>query len=430
MPYNIQISKKNFNPVYLPYLDSNKRFEIFYGGSGSGKSVFTAQRLIYRHLTESGRNTMIARKVGRTSRISTFPLIKQIINTWGVGELFSLNETDLRIKCVNGNEIRFVGMDDVEKLKSITFENGDLTDVWIEEASEITQDDFTQTNLRLRGKSKIPKQITMTFNPISQLSWLKGYFFDRINPNTVILKTTYKDNVFIDEEYKRELEGLELKDPVYYRIYALGEWGVLGNLILTNWKVEYIPKDWTAYNAISVGADFGFNHPSAVLVIGFKDDVVYILDEIYESGLTNSDLIEKVKDLMGHRKATIIGDCAEPARINEFNRRGLRTVHSIKGKSSVKDGIDYLRRHQIIIHPDCVNTIGEIQGWKYREDRMGNVLDEPVPFKDDAMAALRYGVQLWSKNEKGTYSEGGFKWPAAFQKKESLFGGRKDYELW
>lgn len=427
--FDVKIPKSAFNDVYLPYLDNKTRFEVYYGGAGSGKSKYVAQRIIYRTINQTGRNTIVYRKIGKLNRGSTFPEVKKVINEWGLQELFKINETDLRIKCVNGNEIRFSGIDDPEKVKSVTFENGELTDIWVEEASEIQQEDFTQLNLRLRGKGKIPKQLTLTFNPVSHLSWLKGYFFDRVPENTTILKTTYKDNRFLDEVYRQELENLAATDPVYYRIYALGEWGVLGNLILSNWKVEYIPKDWSYYDAVSVGVDFGFNHPSAVLVIGYKDGKIHVLDEIYERELTNENLIEKTKALIAGRKVNIIADCAEPARIEEFNRKGLRTIKSIKGPSSVRDGIEYLRRHEIISHPDCVNTIGEMQGWKYREDRMGNVLDEPVPFKDDAMAALRYGVQAWSKKEQEHQKSGLWKWEGPFKSRDAG-KGRKDYELW
>jgi len=228
----VQINQEVFNTAYLPYLENDTRYEIFYGGSGSGKSHFIAQRMIYRHMKESGHNTLVVRKVAATNRISTFPLLKQVISEWGVGKLFKINEADMRIRCIHtGNEIAFVGLDDVEKIKSVTFEHGILTSVWCEEASEIEQDDFTQLNLRLRGQAKVPMQITLSFNPIVASHWLKSYFFDREVEDCIILKTTYRDNRFLDEAYKRTLEAMKETDYYHFMVYCEGNWGLIGRSV-------------------------------------------------------------------------------------------------------------------------------------------------------------------------------------------------------
>jgi len=238
MKLSVNISKKVFNPVYLPYLEDYSRYEVFYGGAGSGKSVFVAQKLIYHHLKQKKKNTLIVRKVADTNRLSTFALIKQTIIKWDLSKYFKINESDLRIKClINKNEIVFAGLDDVEKLKSITFENGELTDIWIEEASEVDESDFNQLDIRLRGKTGVPKQITISFNPVSITHWLKKVFFDNKKAGAITLKTTYKDNQFIDDEYKGVLEAFKGTDMYYYIVYALGEWGVLGKTIFDAQKV-------------------------------------------------------------------------------------------------------------------------------------------------------------------------------------------------
>ncbi len=276
----------------------------------------------------------------------------------------------------------------MEKLKSIA----NITNIWIEEASEITQEDFQQLDLRLRGKSKINKQITLSFNPVSSQSWLKRYFFDRETENTTIIKTTYKDNRFIDEEYKKVIEELKETDYTYYQIYGLGNWGTPGNLIYHNYKVtENMPEQ---FDEIIYGLDFGYNNPSALVKVGLKDKNVYILQELYESKLTNADLIEKLKPLIENKNSNIYGDTAEPQRIEEISRAGYNIYPSDK---SVKDGIDYVKRQKIYIHPDCDNVIAEMQTYKWKEDRNGNVLDEPVKFRDHLMDALRYCLYTHSK---------------------------------
>lgn len=393
---NISISKKLFNEIYIPYLDNNERYEVFYGGSGSGKSQFVAQKKIYQHLRDKGRNTLVVRKIGKSNRLSTFALIKQTINKWKVRHLFKINESDMRIKCLaNGNEMAFggfAGADDIERLKSITFENGILTDIWIEEASEVSKDDFLQLDLRLRGTSKIPFQITLSFNPISALSWLKPYFFDNPNMNATVLKTTYKDNRFIDEQSKMVIERLKEQDVVYYQIYALGEWGVLGNLILSNYIVEDISTNQDDYEAVYNGMDFGFNNPSALIRIGLKDSELYFFKELYRTGLTNNQLIKEVGKIVT-KQDIVIADSAEPARIQEFKSVGYTVLPSVKGKDSVKLGIDFLRSKKLHISRDCISTIREVQGWKYREDRDGNVFEEPVPINDHLMSAARYAIE-------------------------------------
>lgn len=234
----VEISKKVFNPRFLPLLeDDTHRYLVLYGGAGSGKSVFAVQRFLYRLLTLPLCNLLVVRAVAATNRDSTFALFQQIISKWGLSELFSCKEGDMRISCANGNSVIFKGLDDTEKLKSVTFPKGELTDIWVEEASEIQEEDFNQLDVRLRGKGT-HKQIVLTFNPVSVLHWLKLRFFDRQDPRAVCLKSTYKDNAFLDDDYKATLEGYKDTDPYYYSVYCLGEWGVLGQTIFDAQKVS------------------------------------------------------------------------------------------------------------------------------------------------------------------------------------------------
>ena len=129
---NIKIKKSVFNPVYLPYLENEDRYLIFYGGGSSGKSYFIGQRYIYKILNPNKRtNLLVVRQTGKSNRDSTFALLVQIIREWNLSQYFSINKSNLRIKClISNNEIIFAGLDDVEKIKSTTFENGELTDIW------------------------------------------------------------------------------------------------------------------------------------------------------------------------------------------------------------------------------------------------------------------------------------------------------------
>lgn len=234
----VDIAKSMFNKSFLPLLHCEKRYMLLYGGAGSGKSVFAVQRFVMRLLSKSMHNILVVRAVAASNKDSTFALFNQVINSWGLSGLFKAVSSDMRISCKpTGNSVVFKGLDDVEKLKSITFAKGELTEIWIEEASEIEQSDFRQLDLRLRGKG-IRGQIVLSFNPISAMHWLKKSFFDRKNPNAAVMKTTYRDNRFLTDEYRELLEGFRETDPYYYSVYCLGEWGVLGNSIFAAAKVN------------------------------------------------------------------------------------------------------------------------------------------------------------------------------------------------
>ena len=229
MQYNIKLSKKVFNDVYIPFLDNDDRYLIFGGGGSSGKSYFIAQRTIYKMLKNKRCNVLITRQTGDTNRRSTFPLMKQVISQWKLTDRFKINESDMRIKClINGNEIAFAGLDDVEKIKSITFENGELTDIWCEEATEMSESDINQLKVRLRG-GKSKKQMVLSFNPINIQHWIKGHFID--SGLATVCWTTYKDNKFLSEDDKQALEAFKDIDEYYYEVYCLGHWGIVGKTV-------------------------------------------------------------------------------------------------------------------------------------------------------------------------------------------------------
>ena len=267
--------KVEANACFKEVDHSKKRYIVMKGSAGSGKSMDTAQNYIIRLMNDPGRNLLCVRKADVTNRDSTFAELQSAIFRM-FGESYKkywyINTSNMLLECKNNhNQIIFRGVNDEkqrEKLKSITFKRGKLTDVWVEEATEITQSDFEIIDDRLRGI--LPKglfyQIRLTFNPVSSHHWIKKVFFDRVDPDVLTHQSTYENNRFIDEAY---------------------------------------------------------------------------------------------------------------------HRRMLR-----------RKEVDYLKQHMIHIHPSCVNTIKEIQQWKWKKDERTNTyLEEPVPFFDDAMAMLRYSIE-------------------------------------
>jgi len=382
---NLNIPAGAFNTAYIPYINTLGRYEIFYGGAGSGKSRFAAQKNIIKACRQR-RKILVVRKVGRTLRDSVFAEIREVLTAWGLAEYCNVNKTDMTIELPNGSLFLFKGADDPEKIKSIQ----GLTDIWIEEATELTKADFTQLDLRLRAV-KDP-QLILTFNPVNVTHWIKKHFFDQ-DRSATILKTTYQDNRFLDPGYRELLENLKEEDFYFYQVYALGEWGTLGELILTNYVIEEYDTNPEHYKNVHSGLDFGFVEPSALVQIGERDGDLYVLDELYRAKLTNQELIDAVEALDHVKDYPIVADSAEPDRIKEFQQRGFKVTGAKKGKGYKKYAIDTLRRRKIHIHPRFVNFKNEIGAWQYKKTADGTVLEEPVEFNDHLMDALIYGVQ-------------------------------------
>lgn len=402
------------NPIFKEVDRCQKRYIVMKGSAGSGKSVDTAQIYILRLMQDKGRNLLCVRKSDITNRDSTYAeLTGAVYRMFGenANKYWQIKQNPMMLECkANGNQIIFRGVNDEkqrEKLKSITFKKGKLTDVWIEEATEITQNDFEIIDDRLRGE--LPEgqfyQIRCTFNPVNKNHWIKKVFFDISDPNVMTHHSTYLNNRFIDDAYKQRMERRKKIDPEGYRIYGLGEWGEIGGLILSNWEVAEISQDLQDYDDIAIGQDFGFNHANAILLLGWKDDNIYVLKEIYLYEKDMSEIIE-IADKQGLPKnITMYCDSAEPDRIKMWQKAGYRARKVKKEKTTDRRKyqavqIDWLKQRQIFIHPSCINTIKEIEQWKWKMDeRTGEYIDEPVPFFDDAMAAMRYGVEGWRKGK-------------------------------
>lgn len=208
--------------------NNRQRFIVCKGGGGSGKSFGIAQILVYRMVAEKGHKMLVIRKVDNTLRDSCFALIKEVIFTYGVEDLFNINKSEMTItNKYNGNIMLFKGLQDPEKIKSI---NG-ITDIWIEEATELEVGDFRQLNIRLRTRSTYPLQMFITFNPVSITHWLKAEFWDTKKENATLIETTYLDNKFLIQEAKDVLESFKDTDPYYYSVYALGNWGITGQTV-------------------------------------------------------------------------------------------------------------------------------------------------------------------------------------------------------
>ncbi len=280
----MRVVKKEFkvNPVYLDkFFPCKKRFTILMGGASSGKSWAACQKILHRLKTEPNHRFLVVRKQAANLRDSVFRMFKDLISLYEMESEFTIYESSFRVLHKSGNEILFYGIDDPERLKSIA----GITGIWVEEATELEHEDFLQLNLRLRGETQNYKQVVLTFNPIREDHWLKEEFFDKEDPQIFTLVTTFRDNLFTDEQYKQELETRYRGNINYYRVYVLGEWGVLstGDNFYKNFdyakhvqKLKYDPD-----KPLCLSMDFNTQPFCASVVFQVQGNrEIWVIDEI------------------------------------------------------------------------------------------------------------------------------------------------------
>jgi len=312
-------------------------------------------------------------------------------------------------------------MDDPEKIKSIE----GITGIWCEEFTEFSRDDWLQLDLRLRGNPWAYKQLIGTFNPIQVTSWIAEEWFgddsslmptgdetelddrykriiDKQGEAVCAFQSNYDDNPFLDEPYLRRLRGLADVDEYFHRVYTLGLWGHPKGLILRNWRVtDAVSTDPEYYDQVSAGADFGYNDPATLIRTGMKDGVLHIFGEpIFQTELITKQLVEEYRTAGLGPRERVIADSAGTEPIQAIRRErivaGIRACE--KYPNMIADDIDYLLSlPEILIHPSCVNTIREFGSWKWREDRKGRILEEPVAYDDHAIDAIRYATQRYRR---------------------------------
>ena len=297
---------------------------------------------------------------------------EKITQTLGIYDDKKFNKTDLVYRFTPEIYMEFFSADDGNKLR------GTSRDIlFINEANLLTYDEWKQLLMRTRGK------IFIDYNPSEEFHWIYDYVLTR--NDVKFIKSTYLDNYdYLPKEQIEEIERLKFEDNNYWQIYGLGEVAKATNLIYPNFTIDNFSIGGDAV----YGLDFGFNNQTALVKIVRQDRILYLTEMIYESHLTNSDLIQSLKKFnIGH--TFIYADAAEPQRIEEIYRAGFNIHPSDK---SVKPGIDFVKRFQLKVNKDSVNLMKELKSYKWKEDKNGNILDEPVKFNDHLCDSVRYAV--------------------------------------
>ena len=359
------IFEKNYEAIL-----GDKRFIINEGGSRSSKTYSLCQLMIIYCLQNNNKVVSVIRKTFPALRATVLRDFIEILKEIGLYKQEAHNKSEHIYTFANGSMVEFFSVDDEQKIR------GRKRDIaWCNEANELYFDDFTQLNMRTEDK------LIFDYNPSDSASWL----YELPADESIKIKSTYKDNPFLPDSIKAQIEDLKRTDEALYQIYALGEKAISKSNIYSQWTfVAHRPSRFVKY---VYGLDFGYNHPTALMRVYYCDNDIYIEPVIYESYLTTTMLIEKLATLGIEQTVTILADYSRPEIIQEMNIAGYDVQNANK---VVKKGIDNLKTFGVFCQDDkAIRREYENYKWK----KIGDfITDEPVKLFDDAMDAIRYAT--------------------------------------
>ena len=366
---------------YTPVFEANKnaydsgKYRVIanQGSTRSSKTFSLCQLLPVIALSEKKEITVCSPSLPHLKRGARKDFL-DIIKDWGLYNDDDFNKTDNVYRFPKtGSYIEFFGADEVQKLR------GPGRDIlYINEANLLSHAAYVQLSLRTKDVCFID------FNPADEYSWVYDVADAEGN---LLIHSTYKNNLSnLTKSQIQEIESLKNADENLWRVFGLGLRGTSSETIYTHWKqTDHFPQ----CDDICYGLDFGYNHPTALIKIGFVDGKVYAQELLYESKLTNNDLAYVIKTLGITKSSEIFCDTARPETIEELRRTGLNVKPALK---AVYDGIQMVKSNPLFITKESTNLIKELKSYKWKVDKDGKVLDEPVKFNDDAADALRYGI--------------------------------------
>jgi len=355
----------------LDALNSGKRFIVNEGGSRSSKTYSLCQ-LIILHAIQNPKTTIsVVRKTFPSLRATVYRDFVEVLHSMGQYSKQQHNKSEHIYTFDNGSMVEFFSVDDEQKIR------GRKRDIcWCNEANELLFDDFTQLNMRTTDK------IILDYNPSESSSWL----YEVDTKESVTIKSTYKDNPFLDKNIIKAIEDLKRTDDELYQIYALGKRVASKLNIYKGWT--FLNEKPERFREYVYGLDFGFNHPTALTRVYWDDKDIYIEPVIYESYLTTSDLIHKFGDLGIDKHVTMLSDYARPEIIHELVTAGYNVQNASK---EVKEGINAVKTFKVYCKDD-ENARKEFMNYKWKKIK-DIITDDPVKLHDDMMDAVRYAVK-------------------------------------
>lgn len=360
------VFERNYDALY----NNEARFIINEGGSRSSKTYSLCQLIMVYCLQNPQKVVSIIRKTFPALRATAMRDFLEVLKEAGIYDKSSHNMSEHIYTFPNGSIVEFFSVDDEQKIR------GRKRHVaWCNEANELFLDDFTQLNMRTEQK------LIFDYNPSDSTSWL----YELPKDESVLIKSTYRDNPFLPDSIKRQIEDLKRTDEALYQIYALGEHAISKANIYSNWT--FLPHRPSRFTQFVYGLDFGYNHPTALMRVYWHEKDIFIEPVIYESYLTTSNLIDRMASLDVEKETEIIADYARPEIIAEMNNAGYNVLNANK---VVKKGIDNVKTFGVFAMADK-NLEKEYANYKWKKAG-DTITDEPVKLFDDAMDAVRYAT--------------------------------------
>jgi phage terminase large subunit len=353
-----------------------KRIKIIQGGTSAGKTYGILPILITKAATYPKTEiSVVAETIPHLRRGALKDFLRIMKDT---GRYFDerFNKSLLRYEFANGSYIEFFSADDSSKLR------GARRDVlYINECNNVTFESYNELAIRTK------KAIYLDFNPANEF-WVHTELKDEQDSDFLIL--TYKDNEALDNSIVQQIEKNRLKAETsaywanWWRVYGLGEIGMLEGVIFSNWKtIDILPKE---ANLIGIGLDFGYtNDPTAIIEI-YNYNGTRIINELkYQTGMLNSDIANALP-----KHVPVYADSSEPKSIEEIKRYGITIKGVTKGKDSINYGIDVMQRNEYLVTSNSTNLIKELRAYCWDTDKQGTRLNKPIDTNNHAIDALRY----------------------------------------
>jgi phage terminase large subunit len=379
--------KRECPRAFVPLLKP-ARYKGAHGGRGSGKSHFFAELLIVRSASQK-LDAVCIREVQKTLNQSVKKLLEMKIEQMGLGSLFTVQESQILSK--NGGRIIFTGMQNhtADSIKSL--EGYDIA--WVEEAQSLSQKslDLLRPTIRKPGS-----ELWFSWNPSLETDpvdvLLRG---EHPPPEAVVVQANYRDNPWLPDVLKSEIDYDQRRDPDKFAHVWLGEYQRNSEArVFRNWKIEEF--DINPLWIMRQGADWGFSiDPSVLVQCAIEGKRLYVPYEAYRVGCEIDELGDLFNTVPDATRWPIIADSARPETISYMQRHGFpKMLAAVKGARSLEEGVEFLRSYDIIVHPRCKHTIDELTLYSYKKDPL---TDKIVPILDDkdnhVIDALRYACE-------------------------------------
>lgn len=377
------------------------------GSRASGKSYFVALEMILRIMRYPWAHGLVIRKINASNKRSTVNQLKQAINKLGVSHLWVFKKQDNEfVYLPTGQTIMIAGLDDSEKITSITVEKGVLAFVWFEEFAEIKDsDEYDKVKQSIRGYGTLDgnnlpedffKQITVTLNPWDYKHFSRKYIFE--NPNEEVAKgftSTMLDNKYLtplDKKIYSSYIGTAMEGPAIF-----GEWGQLEGAVFENIEVKHLDKNELSNLPSYFGLDFGSNDPTAFVhvKVDAENMTLYILDEFYKVDITLNDVAQLIID-KGYGEKLIYADNQAKQSIKTLSVNHELLVKGCK-KTRIEDGVNFLRNFHIVIDSQCIYAIDEFEHYMYNNKKDTSKLYVGA---DHLIDATRYALTKFFTNKK------------------------------